>query len=83
MHERGIKIMPDKTELQKCITTIWADYCDLDYWIDDMNKGGCDRIPKNVMKMAMKHLRSDLYRTHKILCRLEVGSEMEEDKNDD
>jgi hypothetical protein len=83
--------MDDRPELNKYITKIWQDYCDLDYWIDDMDKGGNDRIPKNVLKMAMKHLRTDLYGVHALLCRLEISNdemlqdhlESTRDNNDD
>jgi hypothetical protein len=39
----------------------WSDYCDLDYWIADMKSGKPCTVPKNVMILAMKHLRDDLY----------------------
>jgi hypothetical protein len=64
--------MTSKTELQGFIETTWSDYCDLDYWIDELTQGGDTKtISKHVIKMAMKHLRDTLYDTHAYLCRIE------------
>jgi hypothetical protein len=56
-------------KLQEIIDSSWSNYSDLDYWIEEMNRRS-DRIPKWVLKMAMKHLRSDFYKIHKIACDL-------------
>lgn len=47
----------------------WSDYCDLDYWITDMCQK--DGVPnKHVLKMAMKHLRDNLYNVSGFLSRI-------------
>jgi hypothetical protein len=64
--------MTDKTPLQELIHETWSDYSDLDYWIEDITRGSDSKtISKHVMKMAMKHLRDDLYKTHAFLSGLE------------
>lgn len=56
-------------DITKMIDKTWSDYSDLDYWIKEMSQR-TDHIPKWVLKMAMKHLRSDLYEVHAYLCKL-------------
>jgi hypothetical protein len=58
-----------KEKLDEAIRDTWSDYCDLDSWITEMNQR-TDRVPKWIMKMAMKHLRRDLYAVHGLLCEL-------------
>lgn len=54
----------------------WSDYCSLDYWIKDM--GQLDTVPnKQVLKMAMKHLRDNLYNVSGFLARIEEGNHVE------
>jgi hypothetical protein len=60
--------------LQKAIDATWSDYSDLDYWVKEMSRK--DGVPtKWVLKMAMKHLRDDLYKTHALLCELREREE--------
>jgi hypothetical protein len=67
----------EKTELQKHIDENWSEYCDLDYWISEMTRGSeTAHISKHVIKMAMKHLRDNLYDTHHFLCLLEEEKKM-------
>lgn len=61
-------------ERQKLIDSSWSDYCDLDGWITEMTRSNA-MPPKYVLKMAMKHLRSNFYDIHKFLCE-------EQDKED-
>jgi len=49
----------------------WSDHCDLDYWILDMKSGKPCTVPKNVMVLAMKHLRDDLYKISGFLARIQ------------
>lgn len=65
----------EKSEVQKAIEMSWSDYCDLDYWVTEMTSGRPQHIPKNVLKMAIKHLRSDMYKIHKVLCDIEEEKE--------
>ncbi len=61
-------------KIQEAIEYTWSDYSDLDYWIEEMNSRS-DRIPKWVLKMAMKHLRRDLYAVHGLLVELKDREE--------
>jgi hypothetical protein len=75
--------MIKKTVLQGLIESAWSDYCDLDYFIDDMARGGDSKlISKHVMKMAMKHLRDDIHKMHSFLCGMEEGIKMRDEEND-
>jgi hypothetical protein len=66
----------EKSKVQKAIESSWSDYCDLNYWIDEMARGSDSKqISKHVMKMAMKHLRDDFYDIHKVLCDIEEEKE--------
>ena len=69
----------DKDPLDQAITMLWSDYSDIDYWVRDMSmKAGSDvSIPKHVLKMAMKHLRDDLYKCHSIMCKIQEERERE------
>ena len=59
--------MMDK--IQEAIEYTWSDYSDLDYWITEMSSK--DGVPtKWVLKMAMKHLRRDMYAVHGLLIEL-------------
>jgi hypothetical protein len=58
-----------KGKLDVAIKDTWSDYSDLDYWITEMESRS-DRIPKWVLKMAMKHLRKDLYAVHRLMVEL-------------
>ena len=60
---------------RKAVDDLWSNYCDLDHWIEEMaRKPG---VPsKYVLKMAMKHLRSDLYNVHKFICKLKDIAEV-------
>jgi len=58
-----------KDRIQKAIDTTWSNWCDLDKWIEEMQQRS-DRLPKWVLKMAMKHLRRDMYEVHALLCEL-------------
>ena len=71
--------MLDGKLINDMVNTAWSDYCDLDYWIDDMTSGKPNRIPKNVLKMAMKHLRSDMYKIHKVLCAIQSEFEVKDE----
>ena len=52
------------------VDEVWSDYCSLDYWIRDMEQRGT--VPnKQVLKMAMKHLRTNLYNVSGFLSRIE------------
>ena len=59
--------MIDKEALDTAIDMVWSDYCDLNYWISDMNQRD-QMIPKNVLKLAMKHLRDDFHKLHEYLA---------------
>ena len=64
----------DQEELYKAAKKLeiaaWSDHCDLDYWITDMTSGKPCNIPKNVLKMAMKHLSKDLYDIAGLLAKI-------------
>jgi hypothetical protein len=74
--------MADKTALQILIDSSWSDYCDLDYFIDDLTRGQQAPASKHVLKMAMKHLRDDLHKIHSFLCGMEEGVKMRDEEND-
>ena len=66
----------DKEEIKKSMENMWSDYCSLDNWIRDMDQR--DIMPnKQVLKMAMKHLRGTIHTAHKIMYNLSNG-EMED-----
>jgi hypothetical protein len=61
--------MVDKKAIDKAIEKLWSNYCDLDYWIEDMKRTAGNVNPnKWVLKMAMKHLRDDMYKLHDWAC---------------
>jgi hypothetical protein len=62
--------MTKKTVLQGLIESAWSDYCDLDYFIDDMTRGQQAPASKHVLKMAMKHLRDDMLSVHAYLSQI-------------
>jgi hypothetical protein len=65
-----------KEQIQKGIDSTWSNYSDLDYWIREMSQK--DGVPtKWVLKMAMKHLRSDMYDVHATLCKIKDDLEVE------
>jgi len=57
----------EKDYIQEIIDITWSDLCDLGYWIEEMNRQE-QRIPKWVLKMAVKHLKTDLRKIHDLAC---------------
>lgn len=58
----------DKKALDIAIDKLWSNHCDLDFWVIEMTSGKPQNIPKWVLKMAMKHLRDDMYNLHSWAC---------------
>lgn len=69
------KRLTDAVRIQKGIDCTWSDFCSLDYWINDMTRGEQTLPNKQVLKMAMKHLRDGLYEVHSLLCDLKDKEE--------
>jgi len=62
-------VLDDKI-ISEHIDMVYSAYHDLDYWINSMTSGKPVRIPDDILKMDMKHLRNDMNCVHKLLCEI-------------